>query len=128
MLEIPWNGVKMLLEIPWEGSKKMRFLNRGGADINWNSPMHNDIGKNLIYLKAVKLLHKQVQFHLFSIVIFYKKIPDKISCRRHFKKILINISNLRKCIEATMDHIALQICKEDDILFNKKISFNIGLK
>ena len=38
MLEIPWNGVKMLLEIPWEGSKKMRFLNRGGADINWNSP------------------------------------------------------------------------------------------
>ena len=39
MLEIPWNGVKMLLEIPWEGSKKMRFLNRGGADINWNSPI-----------------------------------------------------------------------------------------
>ena len=36
MLEIPWNGVKMLLEIPWEGSKKMGFLNRGGADINWN--------------------------------------------------------------------------------------------
>ena len=31
MLEIPWNGVKMLLEIPWEGSKKMRFLNRGGC-------------------------------------------------------------------------------------------------
>ena len=38
MLEIPWNGVKMLLEIPWEGSKKMRFFNRGSADINWNSP------------------------------------------------------------------------------------------
>ena len=44
MLEIPWNGVKMLLEIPWEVSKKMRFLNRGGADINWNSPFdqHGD--------------------------------------------------------------------------------------
>ena len=39
MLEIPWNRVKMLLEIPWEGSKKIRFLNKGGADINWNSPI-----------------------------------------------------------------------------------------
>ena len=39
MLEIPWNVVKMVLEIPWEGSKKMRFLDRGGADINWNSPI-----------------------------------------------------------------------------------------
>ena len=39
MLEIPWNGVKMLLEIPWEGSKKMGFLD-GGAGINWNSPLY----------------------------------------------------------------------------------------
>ena len=44
MLEIPWNGVKMLLEIPWEGSKKNEVPRQGGgggggADINWNSPI-----------------------------------------------------------------------------------------
>ena len=40
MLEIPWNGVKMLLEIPWEGSKKNEVPQQGGGvDINWNSPI-----------------------------------------------------------------------------------------
>ena len=44
MLEIPWNGVKMLLEIPLEGSKKNEVPQQGGgADINWNSPLCNII-------------------------------------------------------------------------------------
>ena len=29
----------MLLEFPWEVLKKMGFLDRGGADMNWNSPL-----------------------------------------------------------------------------------------